>query len=75
MRNENKNGCSFGRFILNLCQFLSMLFCTLRACNVITWKWYWIMSPLFILEIICVVALIIVGAGYVISEEDDDMEE
>ena len=63
MRNENKSvGASLGKAVHDLCYFLTMLFCALRACDVITWKWYWVMSPLFASEIIGIIALIVAGA-------------
>lgn len=62
MRNENKSvGASLGRALHSLCHFLTMLFCALRACDVITWKWYFVMMPLFVSEIIGVIALIVAG--------------
>lgn len=49
MRNENKSvGASLGKAVHDLFYYLTMLFCALRACDVITWKWYWVMSPLFL---------------------------
>lgn len=62
MRNENKSvGSSLGKAVHDLCHFLTMLFCVLRACDVITWKWYWVMSPLFVSEILGIIALIVAG--------------
>lgn len=63
MKNENESlGASIGKTIHDLSYFLTMLFCALRACDVITWKWYWVMSPLFAHEIIGIIGLIVVGA-------------
>mgnify|MGYP005782555989 CR=1 FL=1 len=37
MRNENKSvGASLGKALHSLCHFLTMLFCALRTCDVIT---------------------------------------
>ena len=73
MRNENKSvGASLGKAVHNLCYFLTMLFCALRACDVITWKWYWVMSPLFASEIIGIIALIVAGAIAVSIVKDKD---
>lgn len=44
--------------------FLTLLLCTLQACGVIDWKWYWIMSPVFItwiITLVCVVTVLITG--------------
>lgn len=73
MRNENKSvGASLGKAVHNLCYFLTMLFCALRACDVITWKWYWVMPPLFASEIIGIIALIVAGAIAVSIVKDKD---
>ena len=51
MKDKNiasKIGDSLGKSISELCYFLAVLFCALRACDIISWKWYWIMSPIFI---------------------------
>lgn len=73
MRNENKSvGASLGKAGHNLCYFLTMLFCVLRACDVITWKWYWVMSPLFVSELISIIALIVGGAIAVSIVKDKD---
>ena len=73
MRNENKSvGSSLGKAVHDLCYFLTMLFCALRACDVITWKWYWVMSPLFASEIIGIIALIVAGAIAVSIVKDKD---
>ena len=73
MRKENKSvGASLGKAVHDLCYFLTMLFCALRACDVITWKWYWVMSPLFASEIIGIIALIVAGAIAVSIVKDKD---
>lgn len=73
MINENKSaGASLGKAVHDLCYFLTMLFCALRACDVITWKWYWVMSPLFASEIIGIIALIVAGAIAVNIVKDKD---
>ena len=68
MRKENKSvGVSLGKAAHSLCYFLTMLFCALRACDVITWKWYFVMMPLFVSEIIGVIALIVAAGTIAIS--------
>lgn len=57
----SKTGENFGKGLKNLCCFLTMLFCTLRACDVIDWPWFLVMSPIFILWIITIAALVIAG--------------
>ena len=65
-------GKSFGESLHDLCYILTMLFCALRACDIITWKWYWVMSPIFISEIIGVIFLIIAGVIAVSIVKDSD---
>ena len=57
----SKTGESFGKGLKNICDFLTMLFCTLRACDVIDWPWFLVMSPIFISWIITIAALVIAG--------------
>lgn len=43
--------------------FLTILFCTLRACDVIDWNWFMIMLPIFaswVSSILCAVVLWII---------------
>lgn len=63
MRNKNKSvGTLIGEAIRNLCYFLTLLFCVLRVCNVITWKWYWIVLPIVAPKLLGVILLIVAGA-------------
>ena len=55
-------GGALGSALREIRYFLTILFCALRSCDVITWKWYWIISPLIISEVLGVVALIVAGA-------------
>lgn len=58
---RSKAGENFGKGLNNLCYFLTMLFCTLRACDIIDWPWFLVMSPIFISWIIGIAALVIAG--------------
>ncbi len=40
-------GSYLGSSIKETCWFLTILFCALRACDIITWSWFWVMSPIF----------------------------
>ena len=63
MKNKNESiGSSLGKAFKELCYLTTIVFCALRSCDVIAWKWYWVISPLFISEIIGAIALFIVGA-------------
>ncbi len=58
--------------IRNFCNFLTILFCVLRACDVITWEWYWVMSPYFVCWMIGVILLIVAGALTTAAVADKD---
>ena len=58
---KESTGGAIGGAISSLCYFLTMLFCVLRACDVITWKWYWIMAPIFVSEIAGILTLVVAG--------------
>lgn len=60
MKNKSTD-TSLGKAIYDLCSLLTMLFCVLRACDVITWKWYWVISPLIASYAIGIIALIVAG--------------
>lgn len=47
--------------IKDLCYVLTMLFCSLRACGVIGWKWYWVMSPILLCIAIDIILLVVAG--------------
>lgn len=55
----NIGGCigrCIGQALRETCYFLTILFCALRACGIINWHWFWIMSPIFsswVLAFIC----------------------
>ena len=42
-------GGALGSALKEICYFLTILFCALRACGVINWSWFWVMSPIFLL--------------------------
>ena len=44
---------------------LAIVFITLKLCNVITWSWWWVLSPLWINAAIVVLVLLIVGITYI----------
>ena len=47
-QNSTKSvGSIIGEAIREVCYFLAILFCVLRACDVINWGWFWIMFPIF----------------------------
>lgn len=72
MKDKNENiGAVLGKAISRICTSLILLFCVLRACDVITWKWYWVMMPWFVSEGLALIALIIVGCIAAAHIKDD----
>jgi len=55
---EQVNINNGGTKLLNL---LVVLFIALKLCGVITWSWWWVLSPIWISLGIAAVALTIVG--------------
>lgn len=41
MNNNKSGGIGFG-------SLLTLIFITLKLCKVITWSWWWVLSPLWI---------------------------
>lgn len=65
-------GASFGKAIKETCYFLTILFCALRACEIIDWNWFWIMSPIFFSWIIALILLAVAGIIAFIAIKDDE---
>ena len=45
--------------VVSLPEVLALTFVILKLCNVITWSWWWVLSPLWISAGIIILALII----------------
>lgn len=69
--NASKAGSAFGSIVREASHFLTILFCALRACDVINWSWFWVMSPIFFSWTLALVALGIVGLMAAIALKDD----
>jgi hypothetical protein len=41
MKDENRNKN------LSVCQWLGIIFITLKLCNIINWSWWWVTLPLY----------------------------
>ena len=54
---NNKNNTRGG---VGFCGLLTIAFVVLKLCNVITWPWIWVLSPLWISLAISVVITLIV---------------
>ena len=71
MKKSNDTNSHLGDSVSSTCYFLSLLFCVLQACDIIDWKWYWIMSPMFItwaITLVCTAIVLI--AGYAVSHSN-----
>ena len=47
---------------VGICDLLTVLFIALKLCKVISWSWWWVLSPFWIplvIVVICVIILII----------------
>lgn len=53
---NNKNNTRGG---IGFCGLLTIAFIILKLCNVITWSWVWVLSPLWISFILIVLILLI----------------
>lgn len=58
MSENNSNSSSGGIGFVGL---LTIVFITLKLCKVITWSWWWVLSPLWISTGIVISILIILG--------------
>ena len=52
--NSNNNGMSTSTV-------LTLIFVTLKLCNVIDWSWWWILSPIWITAGVAILALIVIA--------------
>ena len=52
--NSNNNGMSTSTV-------LTLIFVTLKLCNVIDWSWWWILSPVWITAGIAILALAVIA--------------
>lgn len=73
-KKDQNVGTSLGNAIKEVCYLLTILFCALRACGIISWSWFWIMSPIFLSWTIGLVgfAIACVLSFIAISIVDDD---
>ncbi len=46
-KEKERISTSFSKTIKETLYFLAILFCAFRACGIINWNWFWIMSPIF----------------------------
>lgn len=54
--------------LAGLPMILFIVFVILRLCKVITWSWWWVTSPLWIMGIIIVAAMVLYIVVFIIVE-------
>lgn len=72
-KNKKSAGTSWGEVVRDTLYFLTILFTALRACDIINWNWFWIMSPVFFSWIIGIGALALAGLATIaiLSKKDE----
>lgn len=53
---KNSNNINRG---IGFCELLTITFMILKLCGVITWSWFWVLSPVLIPTILAVIAFFI----------------
>ena len=56
---KDNNSSSGG---IGFCGLLTIVFIILKLCGVITWSWWWVLSPLWINFVVAIILIIIVVA-------------
>lgn len=44
---------------LSFCSILTLIFITLKLCNIIHWSWWWVLSPLWLGAIFTILLCVI----------------
>ena len=60
MESSSRSGCD-SMLAVMLSALLTVVFVTLKLCNVINWSWWWVISPVCIYIAICLLLIIIVA--------------
>ena len=73
MAKNKNNDNNWGSFVHSLASALTIVFIALRACDIIDWAWYWLLSPMFICYGAAIITLAIVAmiAIMTISKNED----
>lgn len=76
MEKQMSKPARLSKFIDSFCLRLCLVFCVLRACGVIHWAWYWVLTPLVISELLVLCGLMILGvaACKMLTEEEEEKE-
>lgn len=63
MKNSNQTGGGVG-----IVTVLAIVFIVLKVCNLITWSWVWVLSPLWISFGLMCIMLMIVGVVALVGQ-------
>lgn len=63
-----EKGCA--NVLSTISKWTALVFLTLRACDVIDWAWYWILSPIFIVIVLGIAGYAVKGAEAINSEKN-----
>lgn len=53
-------GINNGKRSISVLSILGLIFIVLKLCGVITWSWFWVLSPFILVIILAIILLIIV---------------
>ena len=67
--NSKKFAKGCGNIVSAISKWTTLVFLALRACDVINWEWYWILSPSLIAVIMGILGLALAGAASVNDNE------
>lgn len=65
---ENNNNFNYASGGTSFCTLLAIAFVVLKLCKIITWSWFWVLSPVIIPLIIVLVILLVILFIYVYSK-------
>lgn len=65
MPNSSSSSSSGG---IGFCGLLTVAFIVLKLCGVISWSWWWVLSPLWISFGLVVAVLLIVGILWLVAK-------
>lgn len=66
---DKKIGKNCGTVISDISKWTTLVFLTLRACDIIDWAWYWVLSPSLIAIVLGILGLALAGAA---ATKDDE---
>jgi fatty acid desaturase len=71
---KKNNTSKVGEILGKILKTVTMVFIALRACDVIVWPWFWVLSPMLLAWAIAVLCFLFVGAAaaVVLSSENKD---